>query len=252
MNRYLSVMLLTIASSVAAVSAPDHVLFLGITEKGAPASSHSFERQLRAVLDTMNAVQLMNPVETQRYREMTGFDRYTDVSQSMNGRPLKLLPDSVLIIWGSVNSLEFHPVRKHLFGAAIRGELRAEISVYSIRQRSFLYNGSVVNTVTLGKSPVFFSSVEKSTRLSAAERVALTDSLIHLAVFSCTEVISSLLKAGKTPAEMASEADKHRNAPSISDVFTVPSVEAPRIERGGTGPEKKSTKPDSGKSAPPK
>ena len=253
MIRHITGLLLVITGSFTVVSAQNHVLFLGITEQGAPAYSRSFEQQLRAILDTMDAVKLMNHIETQRYREMTGFDRYTDVSQSMNGRPLKLLPDSVLIIWGTINSLEFRPIRKHLFGAAVSGELRAGISAYSPKKRSFLYNGTVASTVSVKKSPVFFSPVDKVTQLSAAERVTLTDSLIHLAVLSCSDVIRSVLEnGGKISAETAAETDTQRNAPSISDVFTVPSVEAPRIERGGKTPEKNSLKPDSGNSPPSK
>ncbi len=232
--------LLVITVVAAGLTARNRVLFMGITGDGAPGYSRTFEQQLRAALDTIDEVSLMSTVESHRFRELTGLDRYDDVSQGMTGRVMKLLPDTVIILWGTLENIQFTPVRRHIFGAAINGELNAGLIAYNVKYRRYLFNSSIVSTITAKENPVYFSPVEKVTHLSAGERAALTDSLIRLAVISSAERIQAVLKENdKINSEIAVENNAQKNVPSISDVFTVPSVEAPVIERN--------TPPDNGK-----
>jgi hypothetical protein len=235
MRPFLIRSMLVITVIATGLSARNRVLFMGITGDGAPGYSRTFEQQLRAVLDTIDEINLMSTVESNRFREMTGLDRYDEVSQGMTGRVMKLLPDTVIILWGTLENIQFTPVRKHIFGAAINGELNAELSAYSVKYRRYLFNSAVVSSITAKESPVYFSPVEKVTHLSAGERVVLTDSLIRMAVISSVNRIQSALKeSDKINTEIAVENRDQKSVPSISDVFTVPSVAAPIIDRNSS------------------
>ena len=255
MKRRLFRLLPLVILSVSAVQAQYQILFMGMKGGGAPACEESFEHLLRHELTTIEALKTIDYVETQRYREMTDFLRYATVSQKSLNSLQKFISDSVLIIWGSVNSLELKPVRKNVFGAAIKGELTARILVYDLLLRGYAYNGNITGTVSARGSPVFLSPVGKVTHITAAQRASLTDSLIRSTVLSSVDVIKSILETARKPdSRKETETNQQNAAPSISDVFTVPSVEAARIERGtpAAKPKKDTKTTDTAKNVPPK
>ena len=253
--KYFSVpmLLLLIFCTTAPVPAQNHVCFLGITGNGAPGSRQSFEQQLRNVLDTMNGVRLVDYVSSIRYRELTELDRYSRSSRDLLANLVHYIPDTVLVIWGTVEHVAFQPVRKHFIGAAVNGSLTAGISVFSLKQRKFAFNGNVTSSISSKEPSAGLSSVEKVTHLSASKRVLLTDSLIRLAVANTRDILFSLLEEqGKLTAGFTDDDQSRQKAPSISDVFTVPSVEAPQIERSGSKKKKKEAATGTGTSTAPK
>ena len=235
MKHLFAPILLILIFTSARLPAQNHVCFLGITGDGAPGSRQSFEQQLRNVMDTMDGVHLVDFVSSMRYREITELDRYSRSSRNLLGNLVYHIPDTVLVIWGTIESVDFQPVRKHVLGAAVNGSLIAGLSAFSLKQKKFAFNGTVTSSVTVKEQPVYLSPVEKVTHLSASKRSVLTDSLIHLAVVNCHDVLRSILKeSGKLSADLAGEDQSQQKAPSISDVFTVPSLEARQIERGSS------------------
>jgi hypothetical protein len=244
MKRLLMVIFLNGLLSGPVIAAQNQLLFMGLTGQGAPASSRSFEQRLRNELSMLDRVTVVDYVETQRYREMADFNRYPATSEKMLQSLLKFIPDSMLIVWGSINNIELNPIRKNIFGAAIEGKLSVGIAIYNLQQRGYSYNGNVQSTITAKEHPIYFSPVKKVIHISASRRAALTDSLISLAVFNSIAVIESVLKNRiRVDTNKDSINNVRSNAPSISDIFTVPSIEAAQIERGNSKGTNKNTTP---------
>ena len=210
--------------------AVEKILFLGLSGEGAPAIEQTFDRVLRERLSVVPDFVVIDYIETLRCRKHTEFNDHPTVSEKMLNDLLPLLPDSVTIVWGSIKKLTLEPVRRKLITAAINAELTVGLSVYHLAERHFAYNGNVESFFKKQKGFVFFTPINETPPLGAAERTAIIDHLINDGATKSAGIISSLVRSEQLRAASLPKQDSaDGHAPSISDVFTVPSVEPPAI-----------------------
>ncbi|MBN1308479.1 MAG: hypothetical protein JXA18_11210 [Chitinispirillaceae bacterium] len=211
--------------------AAEKILFIGLSGKGAPSIEQTFDRLFRERLRAIPDLVIIDYSETLRYRKLIDFSRYPSVSEQQLASLQSLLPESILLLWGSIRRLQFTPLRRRFITAVVEGKLIVDLGVYRLLDEICVYKGTIESSFHTPKGLVFFTPVRKVTHLSASERAALTDQLVDDAVSKSAEIINTLIH----DKEFRSAARKLKNdsgggrAPSISDVFTVPSVEPPTI-----------------------
>jgi hypothetical protein len=144
----------------------------------------------------------------------------------------KSVPDSILIMWGAVKNLRIAPGRANLITAVIKGELNVTVMVYNLIRKSFSYRINVSSTTQSAKGWIFFSDPNKTIIISASERVKITEKLIDDAANKLTSIMMSIIRNEELQGQTApaSEEGEINKVPSISDVFTVPSVQAAEIQ----------------------
>lgn len=227
----LMTMFILLTLSAFEVSAELSILFLGLFDQSHPAISADFENKLRERLAVSENIKLIDYVETQRYRNMVEFERYPSLSQKRFANLDRYITDSSLILSGKIDKLSLEPVRKGLFRSAVDGELRISFLIFNLHKRTFAYSLTIYGRSSLRKGRVFFGDVSKVTTISAAERHQMIDEMIDDGIRKSASTLNSLVRSLQlnAPAPQGTEDAKVNNLPSISDVFTVPSVEAGKI-----------------------
>jgi hypothetical protein len=213
-------------------SAANTVLFLGFFESNSPALSKNFEKKLRQRLAVSPDFELIDYIETQRYRKMVKFDRYPSLSSALLRNLDRYITDSTLILSGEIQKINFIPVRKRLFRSVVEGELLVNFSIFDLHQKTFAFSITIHGRATREKGRILFGNVEKITTLSAAERLGMTDDMTADALTKSSSTIRSVVRSMQMqspPPQNTIDAEVN-NQPSISDVFTVPSVEATKID----------------------
>lgn len=213
-------------------SAANTLLFLGFFESNSPALSKNFEKGLRQRLAVSPNFELIDYIETQRYRKMVEFDRYPSLSSALLGNLDRYITDSTLILYGEIQKISFKPVRKGLFRSAVEGELLVNFTIFNLHQKTFAFSITIHGRATHEKGRIIFGDVKKITTLSAAERLRLTDDMTADALPKSSSIIRSVVRSMQTqsPTPQNTKDAEVNNLPSISDVFTVPSVEAAKID----------------------
>jgi hypothetical protein len=231
MKNTLSIILLIILGIVLNESnATSKILFLGLSGEGAPSIEKTFDASLRERLSVVSDLKLIDYIETCRFQRLIDFTRYSTVSENLVKNLQKHLPDSLIVIWGAIKHLGIKPVRRKLLNASLHGTLTVGIHIYLLNQSTFLHSGTIESSFDKSKGTVFFSSVEKVTTVSASDREEIIRGLLDNALNKTTSIIVSVLKSTRLlqPGYISATEETYR-PPSISDVFTVPSVEAPEV-----------------------
>ncbi len=209
----------------------DRIVFIGLSGEGAPAIEQTFDRLLREQLTVIPDCAVADYVETLRYRKMIDFNRYPVVSEQFVTELQKLIPDAALIIWGSIKKMSIKPVRRTLINAIAEGELTVGLTVYNLTQGTFAYSGDVKGAAKKREGFVFFSSVDKVTHIPASDRAELTEQIVNDAVLASASIIRSILRSENLQFAGTVKGDTGKGrSPSISDVFTVPSVAPHEIQ----------------------
>ena len=229
--RPIVALLLLIISSLTA-SAEHTVLFIGFFDQSHPALSSDFENKLREQLAVSQNIKLIDYIETQRYRNMVEFDRYPSLSQKLFANLDRYITDSSLILSGKIDKLSFTTVKKGLFRTAVEGELLISFTIFNLHQKRFAYSITIHGRSSRKKGRVFFGNIENVTTLSAAERHRMIDEMTTDAIRKSASTLDALVRSIqlKLPAPQNTKDAEVNNQPSISDVFTVPSVEAAKID----------------------
>jgi hypothetical protein len=232
MNRFFYLTAAVLLFSVGKTTiAANRILFLGMSAGGAPAIESTFEKLLRERLSMVPELNLIDYVETLRYQHIIDFKRYPTVSEKMVKNLQKIVPDSFIVIWGGIKHLGIKPIRQNIIGSAAEGELTVGLTVYHISRGAFLHSGDIKSSFRKNKGFVFFSPAEKVVSVTAADRVEITNKLIDDALSTATSIIVSILKSADMlqPIVQSGGDNDVNKTPSISDVFSVPSVDAPKI-----------------------
>lgn len=211
--------------------AVDKILFLGLSADGAPAIEQTFDRLLRDRLSVDPGFAVIDYIETLRCRKHIGFNNHTTVSVNMLTGLNTMLPDSVLIVWGSIKRVALEQRRRKLIKAVINAELTVHLSVYNLVEGLFAYSGDIQCFLQKPKGFIFFTPVKETPPIGASQRAAIIDELIEDAAAKSAGIISSLVRSVqlRTAPLQARTDSANGRSPSISDVFTVPSVEPPVI-----------------------
>ena len=124
------------------------------------------------------------------------------------------------------------PKRKHLFWSQLEGKLVLELTMYSLYRRDYAYAGRVQAEVSRSKEAVFFSPVSKVVHVTALERAELLQELGTKAVQISSRMIAAVIQNEQPrPGKAVAKEVKEYKVPSISDVFTVPSMQGRAVNQ---------------------
>ncbi len=213
------------------ISGSERVLFLGISGDEAPSVEETLDRLIRERLSVIPDIAAIDYIETLRFRKQIGLDSYHSASENNLKNIGTILQDSLIIVWGRVKKISVDPVRSKLIKLYMEAGLTLGLSVYLPMDRRFAYTGNIESRIRKRKGFIFFSSVKETPPLGASERNQLIDMLLDDAAAKSVAVVSSLIRSERMRAASVNKPDStDKRAPSISDVFTVPSVTPPVIE----------------------
>lgn len=227
------------------------IVFVGLFGDAAPAIERTFEYKLRNELSVIQEATLSDYQQSQLYRHRINFLNYPTVSKQLVDELSLITSDSNLIIWGTVTTCQMKPQRTNLLFSEIKGELAITLSIYNLNRKAYAYTGTIRTTATLPKGPIFFADVAKNTTLSSVERTNLLEELMTEASQTSSEMIKAVLRNENLKAPVVSskqEVDTYR-VPSISDVFSVPSLKAQEIPAISPKSETDSTPPTTEKNS---
>lgn len=226
------------------------VVFIGLSGDGAPAVEKTYDRLLREQLSVMPEVEAGDYMEAQRFRERINFFDHQTVSVDLVRALDQFAPDTTLFVWGVVKQYRMRPVRRFLFGAAVRADLTIGLSMYSLSNRKYAFAGDIVVSASKSKGLVLFDRVDKAVHVSALDRTDLLEKLETEAVRESGRMIAAVVRSeNEQDKAMRGDVDRYK-VPSLSDVFEVPSVEPPVVSdttdsaSAGTAPRRNEAKAD--------
>jgi hypothetical protein len=209
-------------------------VFLGITGNDAPAIEKTFDRRVRDALSVSPECRVWDYLESQDFRRRIAFDDYSTVSRRLVESLRQFSNDSAIFVWATVRNFTMKPVRQWVVKSAVEADLTLTLSVYSLRFRDYTFIGDVHSTYLKPKEYIFFYPVERGTHISALDRSEITGKLIDAAAYQAADMITAVVRSEKAKALKGVDTTNisKRREPSISDMFSVPSVEPAAIERG--------------------
>lgn len=223
--------LLVLGRITSAQNAIQHVLFIGCKAEGIPGISATYEALLRDRLGTVPGTSIISYVTTGQIKEILEFDRYPAIIPENLDKLRGTIPDSTMIIWSNVRSLAIEPDCGLLSECDITGELTVRHSVFMFIERHPLFDGEIRSISKLAKKGIAILPRTKTEHIDITDRVKLTNELVNDNLERTISILASLFGARlpAQPVEVEAE-DAPSAGPSISDVFSVPSVEAAKID----------------------
>lgn len=218
----------------ASISARD-IIFLGISAHNAPAIGQSLEKQLRDQLNVSPGIRLIEDSQTQRFLYQLNFDINPVLSKEQFQPLLMYHYDSTMIIWGTIKECTIKAYRRNLIKSALRGKLVLGLNVYSLDNQKYVYIGFIESEVNEPKGWILFESIENGVHISSEDRLRILSRLQGDAVQSSFRILKALLYE-KTSKELEIEIEpqiaplEKSVEPSISDVFSIPSIEAAPLD----------------------
>ncbi len=217
---------------------------MGISPNQAPAIEKNLEEQLREGITVLSGVDIADYNDTEYLKRKNDFNANAVISRTFIQSLQSISATRMLVVWGRIDSYSVKAKRQALFGAKVEGKLRVTINMYSLRFRDHLYMGALESIAELPKPPVPFGNVEKNTHISASDREELSEDLIKQTVEKTSEILAGMVRnlisrEGILPTP--SRVIQAKKMPSVSDLFDIPSVEAPDVQnRNRRTPKKKS------------
>lgn len=207
----------------------EDVVFIGLSGENAPAVEKTYDRLLRERLSVMPGIKAVDYLQTQRYREQINFEDYPTVSRVLVESLNKLVSDTTLFVWGTVKEYRISAIRKNLIGSALKGELTIGLNIYNSAHQTYAYAGNVKASVSKSKGLIFFSRLDRAVHISALDRTEMLEELESKAVANSARMISAITKIVEKGTRTA-DVEQYK-VPSLSDVFSVPSMEAPTVKQ---------------------
>lgn len=197
------------------------LVLLGFNSQGVPAIEKSFDRLLREKLAITPSVQIIDYVQSQRYRQQINFDNYPVVSKEQIESIAKYVQDTTYFVWGFIKEFKLTPNKRYFFQGRIKGELTILLNIYSLSERKLVYAGNIRQIEYLPKGLLFFESVSESIHISVLEQAELLEKLENDHVTKICQLISAVVHSETAKnGENIDVADK--NTKAINDVLKTP------------------------------
>ena len=222
--------LFAIILNISICFAGSEVVFIGLYGEGAPAVEKTYDRLLREHLSVLPQIHSADYVQSQRYSNMIKFDTYPTVSENLVKSLITLASDTTLFVWGTVKEYRIKPIRKAFFFSKLKGELTIGLNMYSLSRGEYAYCGNVKAVAFKSKGMVGFRPVEKITHISALDRAEILEKLEYDAVEASGRMISAVVRSESSQTDKDEAGVDSYKVPSMSDVFSVPSVDGQAVE----------------------
>jgi hypothetical protein len=205
-------------------------VFIGLTRGGAPAIELTFDKLLRDQLAVQPTILISDYLQTQHYSSLIRFHEFPVVSRTLVESIEKFASDTTLFIWGTITKSSITPQRKNLIMASIKGEVDITLTIYCLAKKEYAYTGKIHAEATRPKGIILTQSVSSTIHADAIDQSALMDECSAQAVRKAIDIINGVVRnLTSTDAAVAPENTESYMVPSISDVFSIPSIEARKI-----------------------
>ncbi len=208
------------------------ILFVGVSEGGAPSFEKSFEAMVLDQCAITHTLKQADPMAMERFRIKSDKGAIFPLDKANLEFMVRHGMDSTLLVWATIRSYSIAVERRRIFGSDIVGLASIQVSMYSLRDRYYLYAGEVKALVST-KGPMLFFDRANDARPSASELVRATELLTKKSsertMRMIMAVIQSRVSATSKPDVVAAEGVERYKEPSLSDVFGVPSIEAQTV-----------------------
>ncbi len=216
---------------IAAQSIP--VIFMGIIPGGAPAFEKGFDKLLYEHLVVDSRITIADPTDIDILKIKTNFAESPNISRSFIKSLQNISDDDMtLVVWAKISDYSIKPVRKWLILAEAVGSMKVTLTMYSLIFKEHIYLGDINCKTSILKSPVFFSRVDKVTHITASDRTTIIENLKQETAEKSASLIhgvvrGQLIKTGVLEIERL----KVVKDTSLSELFDIPTVEAPSVEK---------------------
>ncbi len=209
------------------------VVVIGITGGSSPAYGEEFDKRLRENLSMVKELFITDFPQTQWYRRKIGFDETRVVSRKLIESMKQYCTDSTVFVWGTIKSFLVKGARRSLIRGYVRGECTVSLNMYSLRRGDYSFSGDIHVDLEEPKGFILFGPAEKEITVTAIDRKDIIGRLIERGARQSAQTIATVIRSERLHAAKESESagvNKYE-APSVSDMFTVPSVEAAAVEK---------------------
>lgn len=225
-----------------------NVVFMGIIPGGAPEFEKRFDDLLREQITVIDGIEIADYNDTEYLKKKTDFIESPVISRSFIKSLMQISNDRTLVVWGKISNYAIKPVRRWLIGAEAVGSVTISLTMYSLSFHEYAYLGEIKCRTSITKPPVFFRSVDKVTHITASDRTVIIEKLNKQAAEKSAVIINGIVRSQLVKSGiLLPEKVKAKKVPSVSDLFDIPSVEAPdigeTIEKEEKKPEKEEKEP---------
>lgn len=211
-------------------------VFLGVIPGEAPEFEERLDILLGEHIATIEGLDIADYDDTQYLKHKTDFASSPGITRSFVKSLLEIVDDRTIVIWGKVADYSIEPKRKFLVGAEAVGSMTLSLTLYSTAFREYVYLGNVVSTASISLSPVFFQRVDKVSHISASDRCDINESMMKKAAEKSSMLINSIVRSQLMKAGVMMDKEVEvKKQPSVSDLFDIPTVEAPDVGNKSSG-----------------
>ncbi len=210
------------------------LVYMGIIPGGAPSFEKQFDKNIREQISVISGVEVADFDVTENLKRKTDFQNSPEVTRSFIEKLMMVSTGKTLVVWGKITHFNIKPVRRLLLGVEAVGTLTLSLTMYSTDFREYAYLGDVTCEARIPKPPVWFRNVEKVTHITAADRSTLSQKLQQETAGKSADIISGVIRNQLVKSgDLRMDEVKVKKVPSVSDLFDIPTVEAPDIGESG-------------------
>lgn len=236
---------------VAVSASGTDLLFLGTFGEGGPALERRYEEMVRDYAASRPGVALVSKPMSERFRAELDFRGRPEVSAPFVRTLVNHFADSVLAVWCEVRSTEIVAVRHQVFGVAARGRTTVTLHAYSPSDGRFAFAGDINEETVVQLRRLYLSPVS-GFHIPAPSRAKVTARLAENAARASGAALDGILRNRELGEDVPVTGAEKYKVPSISDVFTMPSVEGAVVGEDDAGGGLEAREPESagGEEAP--
>jgi hypothetical protein len=206
------------------------VAFIGLTPGGAPSFEESFNRDLQEKLSINQDVNTLDYATIQRLRGKLDFQNVSVVSPQLLSSLHSFCPDSTVFVWGTIENYSVRNAWLGLLHTQVKAEATMRIMVCSQTERPYAGSSAMVCTVAKPTGWFLIHPFTASSKVSAMDLAAAIGLLEKEAVDVSFKLVSSIIKNEIQNPRRNQRTAGAKNSPNISDLFSVPSVEAASVD----------------------
>ena len=217
-----------------------NIVYMGIVPGGAPEFEERFDDRVREQVAVIPGTDLVDYNDTEYLKKKTDFIDSPVLSRSFIESLMLVASDKTVVVWGKVSDFSIKPARCWLLGAEAVGSLTLVLTMYSLGFHEYAFLGDVTCRASVPKPPAFFRSVDKVTHITASDRAEIIKELQKQAAEKSTDILSDVIRSQLMKSGVLLGEDvKSKKVSSVSDLFYIPTIEAPDVDKADKKKEEK-------------
>ena len=209
------------------IAAEEYALInFGVIFGGAPSIEKTFNREMRIRLSSVEGLMATDYDLSSKIKRDADFENDPVLSPKLINSIRSYSADRSIVAWVKIDVLSIVPKRKAVVTAVAAGKLRVKLFLYSLYFGEYLYSSTIETTAEIKKGALFFRPAEKIIHITAQENRELSKEMVAKSIDEIEELVTAIVRSEllKSGTVMPSTVKKER-APSVSDMFNIPSAE---------------------------